>query len=82
MDIHIFSEESLRTQILTAECKLGTYILTFYADEKGGLAKTVTDALETFYYMPSGGTIRDKNMNLVTYSARFDAYKDLAKGAR
>jgi hypothetical protein len=78
-DIHLFSEEMLRKQLETAEEKLGYKIVHFYVDAHGVLSKTPTNATEVFYLSPSGGTLRDKSFNLVTYSARYDMYKGLGK---
>lgn len=78
-DIYLFSEEMLRKQLETAEEKLGYKIVRFYVDEHGILSKTPTEATEVFYLSPSGGTLRDKSFNLVTYSARYDMYKGLGK---
>ncbi len=78
-DIHLFSEETLRKQIETAETKLGYKLVQFYVDEHGVLSKTVTSTTAPFYLSPSGGTLRDSNFNLVTYSARYDMYKGLGR---
>jgi hypothetical protein len=78
-DIHLFSEETLRKQLETAETKLGYKLVHFFVDEHGVLSKTVTNQVEQFYLSPSGGTLRDKNFNLVTYSARYDMYKGLGR---
>jgi hypothetical protein len=79
LDIHLFSEEALRKQLETAEEQLGYKIVHFYVDEHGNLSKTHTARTEVFYLSPSGGTLRDKSFNLVTYSARYDMYKGLGK---
>jgi hypothetical protein len=79
LDVHLFSEETLRKQLETAEEKLGYKIVHFYVDEHGILSKTLTDHTEVFYLSPSGGTLRDKSFNLVTYSARYDMYKGLGR---
>lgn len=78
-DVHLFSEETLRKQLETAETKLGYNLVRFYVDEHGVLSKTKTTHIEQFYLSPSGGTLRDKNFNLVTYSARYDMYKGLGR---
>ena len=78
-DIHLFSEETLRKQIETAETKLGYKLVQFYVDEHGVLSKTITGTTAPFYLSPSGGTLRDSNFNLVTYSARYDMYKGLGR---
>lgn len=78
-DIHLFSEETLRKQLETAENKLGYKLVHFYVDDKGVLSKTPTSKTAQFYLSPSGGTLRDTNFNLVTYSARYDMYKGLGR---
>ncbi len=78
-DRHCFSDENLRTQLETAETRLGYNIVHFYVDEHGVISKIATSTLETFYLSPSGGTLRDKNMNIVQYSARYDMYKGIGK---
>ncbi len=78
-DIHLFSEEMLRKQLETADEKLGYKIVHFYVDEHGVLSKTPSTTTEVFYLSPSGGTLRDKSFNLVTYSARYDMYKGLGR---
>lgn len=78
-DVYLFSEEMLRKQLETAETKLGYKLVHFYVDDHGVMSKTATARVEQFYLSPSGGTLRDKNFNLVTYSARYDMYKGLGK---
>jgi hypothetical protein len=78
-DIYLFSEETLRKQLETAEEKLGYQLVHFYVDEFGVLSKTPTEQTALFYLSPSGGTLRDKDFNLVTYSARYDMYKGLGR---
>lgn len=78
-DIYLFSEETLRKQLETAESKLGYKIVHFYVDEHGVLSKTATTTTAQFYLSPSGGTLRDSAFNLVTYSARYDMYKGLGR---
>jgi hypothetical protein len=79
LDIYLFSEEALRKQLETAEEKLGYQLVHFYADEHGLLSKIPTEQTALFYLSPSGGTLRDKDFNLVTYSARYDMYKGLGR---
>ncbi|MCU0427322.1 MAG: hypothetical protein MUF71_17035 [Candidatus Kapabacteria bacterium] len=79
LDIHLFSEDALRKQLETAESKLGYKLVHFYVDSNGILSKTPTNTTAQFYLSPSGGTLRDTNFNLVTYSARYDMYKGLGR---
>lgn len=81
-DIHLYSEANLRAQLESAPEKLGYKIVSFYVDAAGRISKEKTDTIETFYLLPSGGTLRDKNMNIVMYSARFDMYKGIGKVAK
>lgn len=59
--------------------QLGYHHLTFYVDEHGTLAKENTGTLAEFYYSPSGGTLRDSDLNIVLYSAKFDKFKAIGK---
>lgn len=81
-DVRIYSPEHLLTQAATAAEHLGYRILEFYVDEAGNLAKGVTPQIATFHYSPSGGTLRDHNLNIVLYSAKFDLYKGFGKAER
>ncbi|HYF04195.1 MAG TPA: hypothetical protein VEC36_12500 [Patescibacteria group bacterium] len=78
-DIHCFSHENLVKQTETAEQQLGYYIVHFYVDEAGVISKEKTDIIGQFFLSPSGGTLRDKDMNIVTYSAKYDKYKGYGK---
>ena len=78
-DTHCFSHENLLKQSETAEQHLGYYILHFYVDEAGVISKEKTGKTDKFYLSPSGGTLRDKDMNIVTYSAKYDIYKGYGK---
>ncbi len=78
-DYHIYSPENLLTQIQTAPFHLGYYSLQFYVDENGVLTKETTNTLGNFYLSPSGGTLRDEELNIVLYSAKFDKFKGYGK---
>lgn len=78
-DLYVYSPEHLLAQAEGAKEHLGYRLLTFYVDEQGMLAKEVTDRTGTFYYSPSGGTLRDADLNIVLYSAKFDIYKGLGR---
>lgn len=73
-DIYCYSDQNLLIQLETAPEKLGYRLVHFYVDETGLPAKEKNNNVETFYLAPSGGTLRDKNMNIVHYSAKFDIY--------
>lgn len=78
-DVHCFSHENLLKQTETAAQHLGYYILRFYVDEAGVISKEKASNTAEFYLSPSGGTLRDKDMNIVTYSAKYDKYKGYGK---
>lgn len=78
-DIYIFSESNLLAQLEHAPMHLGYKTVRFYVDNDGVVAKENTGTTDIFYLSPSGGTLRDKHLNIVLYSARYDIYKDLAK---
>lgn len=78
-DIYIFSERNLLAQLEHAPTQLGYKIVRFYVDANGIVAKENTGTTDIFYLSPSGGTLRDKHLNIVQYSARYDIYKELAK---
>jgi hypothetical protein len=72
-DIYIYSIDHAVQQILTAPLNLGFYTLRFYSDGKRPV-KHPTDRIEMYYYYPSGGTLRDKDLNIVFYEPRLDKY--------
>jgi hypothetical protein len=78
-DLHVYTPENLLEQAAKAEDRLGYRILRFYVDEHGMLAKVPTDQTALFYYSPSGGTLRDGDLNIVLYSAKFDLYKGFGR---
>lgn len=78
-DLHLYSPTSLLAQSQQAEFTLGYYTVYFYVDEQGLLAKVPTSKTALFYFSPSGGTLRDENLNIVTYSARLDKFKGIGK---
>lgn len=78
-ELYLFSEQSLTEQAKIAPTKLGYALVRFFIDEHGQPSKVKTEAIGDFYLSPSGGTLRDKDMNIVTYSARYDMYKGLGR---
>jgi hypothetical protein len=78
-DIHIYSAENLLAQAEVAETYMGYKLLQFYVTDKGLLANEPTAALGTFYLSPSGGTLRDSELNIVLYSAKYDKFKGLGR---
>lgn len=77
--VHVYSAENLIRQAETVEAVQGYKQLSFYVEDDGTLAKAATKTLATFYLSPSGGTLRDHELNLVLYSAKFDKYKGFGK---
>ena len=73
-DLLIFNEENLVRQLKDAPYQLGYYTLRFYS-VNGRPTNKVTDTISEFYLYPSGGTLRDKDFNIVFYKSRFDTYR-------
>lgn len=78
-DLYIYSPEHVHEQAALAQEHLGYKILSFYVDDKGQLAKGPTSERRTFYLSPSGGTLRDDDLNIVVYSAKYDLYKGFGR---
>lgn len=78
-DLYIYSPEHVHAQAAIADEHLGYKILNFYVDGKGQLAKAPTSERRTYYLSPSGGTLRDADLNIVVYSAKFDLYKGFGR---
>lgn len=72
-DIHCYSIAHVREQITDAEAMLGFHIVRFYS-AGGRPSREATDTVDEFYYFPSGGTIRDREMNIIFYEPRLDKY--------
>ncbi len=73
-DILIPSYENILKQLETAPYELGYYVLKFYSKD-GRPSNEPSDTIDEFYLYPSGGTLRDKNFNIVFYDSRFDIYR-------
>lgn len=71
IDPFLYSPDAVRKQIETARFEFGFFRLRFYT-ENGILAKRATDTISEFYLYPSGGALRDKDMNIVHYDSKFD----------
>lgn len=78
-NLNVYSPENLLLQAERVPIDMGYRLLRFFVNDDGTLAKKPTDTLATFYYSPSGGTLRDADMNIVHYSAKFDKFKGLGK---
>ena len=79
--LFVYSPENVMAQAQDAKEHLGYKILTFFVDDEGNLAKASTSRTATFYLSPSGGTLRDAELNIVLYSAKYDLYKGLGKAS-
>lgn len=75
VDVRLFSEEHLLAQLATAPYRNGYFTVEFYTDERGRPSRKPTERVEVFYLYPSGGTLRDKDFNLLWYDAQFDTYR-------
>lgn len=73
-DLYIYSEENLLEQLRNGEYQLGFFKVRFYSKD-GMPVSEVTDTISDFYLYPSGGTLRDSNLNIVLYSSKFDTYR-------
>ncbi len=73
-DRYLLTDENLIAQLETAPYELGYYKVRFYS-ENGRPAKEKTGVIEDYYLYPSGGTLRDKDFNIVFYDSRFDTYR-------
>ena len=79
MDLKVYTPENLLEQAATAPLEQGYHRLQFYVDDNGALSKVRTGILHNFFYSPSGGTLRDAELNIVLYSAKFDKFKGIGK---
>jgi len=79
VDVFIYSPENLLIQAAEAQQTLGYKIVKFYVDEHGLLSKHPTQRIDEFFLSPSGGTLRDTELNIVLYSAKFDLYKGFGR---
>lgn len=77
-DVFLYSIDSVLAQVESARETLGFFELRFYSDGKRP-AQEVTALIETFYYYPSGGTLRDKEMNIIFYEPKLDAYSSASR---
>lgn len=73
-DLLLFNEKNILEQLKTAPFTLGYYTLRFY-EERGKPVNRMTDSVAEFYLYPSGGTLRDRNFNIIFYNSRFDTYR-------
>ncbi len=81
-DLRTFSEEHLLAQLATAPYLNGYYTVEFYSDDLGRPSRKLTDRVAVFYLYPSGGTLRDKDFNLLWYDSQFDTYRGFKPPSR
>jgi len=74
-DIHIYSHDAVFRQVREATYRFGYYVLKFYEDPFGRPSKEKTDCIAEFYLFPSGGCLRDSNMNIILYDSKYDTYR-------
>jgi hypothetical protein len=72
-DLYCYSIEHVLAQAEQAPTTLGYFEVSFYV-EGGKPAREKTRSIELFYYYPSGGTIRDRDLNIVFYEPKLDKY--------
>ena len=72
-DPYLYSVEHVKRQAASAVAEQGVYPVRFYARD-GRPARENTGVVERFYYYPSGGTIRDAQLNILLYEPRLDQY--------
>lgn len=74
-DLKIFSKENIHKQLETALFKNGYFVLQFYVDQNNKFSRLPSANINEFYLYPSGGTLRDKTLNIVFYDSQFDTYR-------
>jgi len=74
-DLYTYSHENVFEQVRKAPYRLGYYVLTFYVDSFGRPSKERTDRVAEFCLFPSGGCLRDSNMNIILYDSKYDTYR-------
>ena len=78
-DILCYSVDNVRAQVKDVPSELGFHTLRFYA-VGGRPSREKSETVETFYYYPSGGTIRDRDLNIVFYEPKLDTYHTSTRG--
>jgi hypothetical protein len=74
-DLRRFTHDHVLKQLESADLRNGYYVLEFYALADGKPSSEPTDVVSRFYLYPSGGTLRDKDFQLVFYDSRYDTYR-------
>lgn len=73
--LYIYSEENIAKQLNRENFQFGFYSVTFFTDSKGLPSTEETDQTAVFRLYTAGGTLRDKNFNIISYLAHFDTYR-------
>jgi hypothetical protein len=72
-DIYLYTIENILRQAEVADGVRGCYPIRLYSAD-GRPSREATETVETFYYYPSGGTIRDRELNILFYEPKLDRY--------
>ncbi len=72
-DIYCYSIDNILRQVENADADLGRYTIRLYA-VNGRPSREQCESIEEFYYYPSGGTIRDRALNILFYEPKLDKY--------
>jgi hypothetical protein len=78
-DQYCYSIDNIRRQVRDSEPDLGRYVVRLYVAD-GRPAREKTDVIEEFFYYPSGGTIRDRDLNILFYEPKLDKYHPSNRG--
>ncbi|MCB2204676.1 hypothetical protein KQI65_08000 [bacterium] len=71
--LYCYAVENILRQVDGREADLGRYTVRFYVRD-GRPSREATDDIEEFFYYPSGGTIRDGDLNILFYEPKLDTY--------
>ena len=72
-EMYCYSVENTLAQIRDQHAELGRFTVRFYS-VAGRPVREESDRVEEYYYYPSGGTIRDRDLNILFYEPRLDRY--------
>ncbi|MBN1448407.1 MAG: hypothetical protein JXA28_10795 [Bacteroidetes bacterium] len=73
-DLLTYSVENIRQQVKDAQDDHGIFVIRLYVTDDGRPAREATGRTDLFYYYPSGGTIRDRDRNIIFYEPKLDKY--------
>jgi hypothetical protein len=77
-DTLLYSVENVIAQMASAPETFGFFTVRFYSDGTRP-SRERTDRIDTYYYFPSGGTLRDLRMNIIVYEPKLDAYSSASR---